>query len=232
MTAIFRRELRSYFNSVTGYAFAAFLLLFTGIYTMGICLAGGYTNYEYVLGNMAFIFLLIVPIVTMKVFAEEKKQKTDQLLYALPLGMTKIVLGKYLALLVVFAVPMVIVAVYPLLLSMYGTLNLKVVYCTVIGFILLGAALLSIGTFISSLTESQPIAGGLTFLVLLINYLSSSIASAIGVGRDFIESLDLFARLDQFVYGIFDVGNVIFYLTVTAFFLFLTVQSLEKRRWS
>ena len=127
---------------------------------------------------------------------------------------------------------MVIVAVYPLLLSMYGTLNLKVVYCTVIGFILLGAALLSIGTFISSLTESQPLAGGLTFLVLLINYLSSSIASAIGVGRDFIESLDLFARLDQFVYGIFDVGNVIFYLTVTAFFLFLTVQSLEKWRWS
>lgn len=232
MTAIFKREFRSYFNSVTGYAFAAFLLVFTGIYTMGICISGGYTNYEYVLGNMAFIFLLIVPIVTMKVFAEEKKQKTDQLLYALPLSMTKIVLGKYLALLAVFAVPMILVAVYPLLLTMYGTLNLKVVYCTVIGFIFLGAALISVGVFISSLTESQPLAGGLTFLVLLINYLSSGIASALGLDGDFVDSLNLFARLDQFVYGILDIGNIVFYITITAFFIFLTVQSLEKRRWS
>lgn len=127
---------------------------------------------------------------------------------------------------------MVLVAVYPIILSMYGTLNLKVVYCTVIGFVLLGAALLSIGVFISSLTESQPLAGGLTFLALLINYLSSSIASVLGVGEEFIDSLNLFSRLDQFVYGILDVGNVVFYVTVTAFFLFLTVQSLEKRRWS
>lgn len=232
MAAIFKREFRSYFNSVTGYAFAAFLLVFTGIYTMGVCLTGGYANYEYVLGNMAFIFLLIVPIVTMKVFAEEKKQKTDRLLYALPLSMTRIVLGKYLALLAVFAVPMVLVSVYPLILTMYGTLNLKVVYGTVAGFMLLGAALLSVGVFISSLTESQPLAGGLTFLVLLLNYLSSSIASALGVGESLAESLDLFGRLDKFVYGVFDIGNMVFYLTVIAFFLFLTVQSLEKRRWS
>ena len=105
---------------------------------------------------------------------------------------------------------MVLVAVYPIILSMYGTLNLKVVYCTVIGFVLLGAALLSIGVFISSLTESQPLAGGLTFLALLINYLSSSIASVLGVGEEFIDSLNLFSRLDQFVYGILDVGNVVF----------------------
>lgn len=232
MAAIFKREFRSYFNSVTGYAFAAFLLLFAGIYTMGICLISYYANFEYVLGNMAFIFLLIVPIITMRVFAEERKQKTDQLLYALPLSMTRIVMGKYLALLAVFAVPMVVVSVYPLILSLYGNLSMKIVYGTIVGFILLGAALLSVGIFISSLTESQPLAGGLTFLVLLVNLLMPSLASSIGVGADFISSLCLFDRLDQFVYGIFDLGNVVFYLTVTAFFIFLTVQSLEKRRWS
>ena len=90
MMAILKREFKSYYLSMTGYAFAAFLLIFTGIYTMAVCLAGYYSNFEYVLGNISFIFLLIVPILTMRVFAEERKQKTDQLLYSLPIGMTRI----------------------------------------------------------------------------------------------------------------------------------------------
>ena len=167
MKAIFERELRSYYTSVSGYVFAAFLLLFAGIYTMSVCLVGGYANFEYVLGNMSFIFLLIVPIITMKTFAEERRQRTDQLLYALPIGMTRVVLGKYLALLAVFAVPMLIIALYPLVLSLYGTLSFRTILVTYIGFLLLGASLLAIGMFISSLTESQPLAAGGTFLVLL-----------------------------------------------------------------
>lgn len=105
MRAVFRHEVSSYFTNVTGYVFGAFLLLFAGIYTMAYNLRSGYTNFEYVLGSMSFVFLVIVPILTMKVIAEEKRQKTDQLLYSLPLSMTRVVLGKYLALLVVFAVP-------------------------------------------------------------------------------------------------------------------------------
>lgn len=232
MKAIFQRELKSYFTSITGYAFAAFLLLFIGIYTMSVCLVGSYPNYEYVLGNTAFIFLLAVPIVTMKTFAEERKQKTDQLLYALPIGMPKVVLGKYLALLAVFAVPLIPTAIYPLILKMYGAVSLSVVFTTFVGFFLLGAALLAFGMFVSSLTESQTLAAGVSFLIILINFLSSSLASYMPIGGDLLTRLSLFDRLDSFVYGILDMGDVVFYLSTAAFFVFMTVQSLEKRRWS
>lgn len=232
MKAIFKREFKSYFTSITGYAFAAFLLLFIGIYTMSVCLVGYYPNYEYVLGNTAFIFLLIVPIVTMKTFAEEKKQKTDQLLYALPIGMPRIVMGKYLALLAVFGVPLIPASLYPLVLMQYGSVSLKVTFTTMLGFILLGAALLALGMFISSLTESQPLAAGISFLIILINFLSSSLASYLPVGSGLITSLSLFDRLDNFVYGILNMSDVVFYLSAIALFVFLTIQSLEKRRWS
>ena len=156
-------------------AFAAVLLPFAGIYTMAICLQSGYSNFEYVLGNIGFIFLSIVPILTMRTFAEEKKQKTDQLLYSLPTGMLRIVIGKYLALLLVFLVPVIILRTYPLVLSMYGELEMKTVYSTIFAFFLLGASLLAIGIFISTLTESQPFAAGGTFVVLLLDYLSPSL---------------------------------------------------------
>lgn len=232
MKAIFQREFKSYFTSITGYAFAAFLLLIIGIYTMSVCLVGYYPNYEYVLGNTAFIFLLIVPIVTMKTFAEERKQKTDQLLYALSLGMPRIVIGKYLALLAVFAVPLIPASLYPLILMQYGSLSLRVISTAMLGFLLLGASLLALGMFISSLTESQPLAAGITFLIILINFLSSSLASYLPIGSTLITALSLFDRLDNFVYGILNVGDIVFYLSAVALFLFLTVQSLEKRRWS
>ena len=232
MKAIFERELRSYYTSVSGYVFAAFLLLFAGIYTMSVCLIGGYANFEYVLGNMSFIFLLIVPVITMKTFAEERRQRTDQLLYALPIGMTRVVLGKYLALLAVFAVPMLIVALYPLVLNLYGTLSFRTILVSYIGFLLLGASLLAIGMFISSLTESQPLAAGGTFLILLLNFFSGSLASYVSVGSGLLTCLCLFDRVDDFVYGILNLNSVVFYLSVIAFFVFLTVQACEKRRWS
>ncbi len=232
MKAIFLREFKSYFTSITGYAFAAFLLLIIGIYTMSVCLVGYYPNYEYVLGNTAFIFLLIAPIVTMKTFAEERKQKTDRLLYALPIGMPKIVAGKYLALLAVFAVPLIPASLYPLILKLYGSVSLRVSFTAMFGFILLGGSLLALGMFISSLTESQPLAAGISFLVMLINFLSSSLATYLPLGSDLIASLSLFDRLDNFVYGILNLSDVVFYLSAIALFVFLTIQSLEKRRWS
>ena len=231
MMAILKREFKSYYLSMTGYAFAAFLLIFTGIYTMAVCLAGYYSNFEYVLGNISFIFLLIVPILTMRVFAEERKQKTDQLLYSLPIGMTKIVLGKYLALLGVFLIPLFIIALYPLLLSSFGNLAFKVIYGSIFAFFLLGASLIAIGMFVSTLTESQALAAGITFLLLLINYLLSSLAGYLPFGGELIAKLSLFDALDNFIYGVFDVKGIVFFLTTIALFLFLTIQSLEKRRW-
>ncbi|MGN1413442.1 MAG: ABC transporter permease [Anaerovoracaceae bacterium] len=232
MKAILKRELRFYYHSFTGYAFAAVLLLFAGIYTMAICLQSGYSNFEYVLGNIGFIFLLIVPILTMRTFAEEKKQKTDQLLYSLPTGMLRIVMGKYLALLLVFLVPVMILSIYPLVLSLYGNLAMKTVYSTIFAFFLLGASLLAIGMFISTLTESQPFAAGGTFVVLLLDYLAPSLADFLPAGGSIVSALCLFTPLENFLYGIFDINGIVFYLSTIILFLFLTVQALEKRRWS
>ena len=125
MTAIYERELRSYFNGMTAYVFVAFLLLFAGIYAMLYNLNNGYPNFEYVLQSMTIIFLIAIPILTMRVIAEERRQKTDQLLYALPVGMTRVVLGKYLALLTVVALPCAIMVLYPVLLSTFGAVSFR-----------------------------------------------------------------------------------------------------------
>ena len=142
MKAVFRRELSSYFTGLSGYVFGAFLLLFAGIYTMAYNIRAAVSNFEYVLSSMSFIFLVIVPILTMRVFAEEKRQKTDQLLYSLPLTMTEVVMGKYLAMLVMFLIPLCIIGIYPAVLSHFGKVNLAAAYGALVGFFFLGAALL------------------------------------------------------------------------------------------
>ena len=176
MRAVFRHELSSYFTGVTGYVFSAFLLLFTGIYTMVYNLQSASVHFEYVLGSMSFVFLIIVPILTMRVLAEERRQKTDQLLYSLPLTMTQVVLGKFAAMLVVFAVPMAVICLYPVVLSAYGNVYLPAAYGAIVGFFFLGMALLAIGMYISSVTESQAVAAGLCFVVMLVNYFLSDLA--------------------------------------------------------
>jgi ABC-2 type transport system permease protein len=287
MGAIFEREVKSYFNTMTGYMVCAFLLLFAGVYTMAYNLNYGYPNFEYVLQGMSFIFMIVVPVLTMRSIAEERRQKTDQLLYALPVSMTRIVLGKYLAMLTVFAIPVAVLALYPLLLSSFGTVSFVTAYGALIGFAFMGAAFIAIGLFVSSLTENQAIAAVLSFLVLLLNYFltattefisESSTASFIavtviivaialvlrlmtkntfaavttflileialvvvlmfasdalsGLLTTAMEKLSLFDRFDTFVNGVFDITSLVFYVVTAGVFLFFTVQSLEKRRWS
>ena len=176
MRAVFRHELSSYFTGVTGYVFGAFLLLFTGIYTMVYNLQSASVHFEYVLGSMSFVFLIIVPILTIRVLAEERRQKTDQLLYSLPLTMTQVVLGKFAAMLVVFTAPMAVICLYPVVLSAYGNVYLPAAYGAIVGFFFLGMALLAIGMYISSVTESQAVAAGLCFVVMLVNYFLSDLA--------------------------------------------------------
>ena len=287
MRAVFRHELSSYFTGLSGYVFGAFLLLFAGIYTMAYNIKNSLSNFEYVLSGMSFIFLIIVPILTMRVLAEEKRQKTDQLLYSLPLTMTQVVMGKYAAMLVMLLVPLAIISIYPLILSVYGNVNLAAAYGALTGFFFLGAALLAVGTFVSSLTESQAVAAGLCFVVLLVNYFLSSLASFLsttafasfaafavciallalifwrmtksgfgasvifialesvlfalytfrkdsfgGLFPTLLQRLSLFARFEQFVNGVFDITAIVFYISVIGVFLFISVQSMEKRRWS
>ncbi len=238
MIAIFKHELNSYFHSLSAYVFGAFLLAFVGIGAMLYNLQAAVSNFEFVLSFSSMVFVVIVPILTMRVIAEERKQRTDQLLYALPISTTKIVIGKYMALLVVFSIPLCVIAAYPLIFSQYGEVYLPTSYGSMAAFFLMGAALLAVGVFISSLTENQGLAAGIGIAVILVNYFSVSLAehlSATTVGSmiaELMRKLSLFDRLDTFVNGVFDLTAVVYDLSVAVFFLFLSVQSLEKRRYS
>lgn len=287
MIAVFQRELGSYFKGIMAYLFAAFLLLFAGIYTMAYNLSGYYANFEYAISAVTFIYLIAVPILTMRSVAEEKRSKTDQLLYSLPISLTSVVVGKYLAMVVVLAVPVGVMALYPLILSQFGAIAYNTAYGTLLAFFLLGACLLSIGLFVSSVTESQVAAAVITLVVMLLLFFMNSLASYLsatamaslialcvvaalfavllyamtrnpiiaalaaigGIGglllwyqadsaafsglfADLITQLSVFDRFNTFVDGVFDVTAIVYYLSISCVFLFLSVQALEKRRWS
>lgn len=182
MLAIFRRDLKAYAVTMTGWVFIAFNLVFMGIYVMAYNLNGGYGNFEYVLSELAIVYLIGVPVLTMRSFAEERRSHTDQLLYALPLSSAKIVVGKYLAMLVVLAAPLAVSCPIPLILAQLGDVYLPTAYLAIGAFFLLGAALTAIGMFASSLCESQVTAAVACFALLLVNYLLTSLAGYIPSG--------------------------------------------------
>lgn len=176
MLAVYKKELRQYFNSMIGFAFLAFFLAIVGIYTWGYNLVNGLGNFEVTLGNIAFMFVLLVPIITMRIVAEENHQKTNQLLYTAPVSVTKIILGKYFAVLTLFSIGMAVISLYPLIICLYGSdVRLSMAYSSIIGFYLLGAACIAIGMFISSLTESQAIAAVVSFITFIVAFLMESI---------------------------------------------------------
>ena len=179
MTSIYRKELRSYFTTMTGVIVAAFLLFICGIYTVVYNFGGGYPNFEYALRAIYFVFLILVPILTMRSFAEERSSRTDQLLYSLPMSLRSIVIGKYLAMVTVIALPVLLMAFIPPILSIYGSVNFASAYATLFAFFLMGCALIAIGMFFSSLTESQIISAVITFGALLICDLADGISSLI-----------------------------------------------------
>lgn len=176
MTAVLKHELRAYFHSLTAYVFGAFLLAFVGIGAMMYNLQAAVSNFEYVLSFGCLVFVVIVPILTMRVIAEERKQKTDQLLYSLPITTTQVVIGKYLALLTVYLIPLCIICIYPLIFSQFGDVYLLTSYGSVFAFFVLGAALIAVGVFISSLTENQGFAAGIGIAAILLNYYSVSLS--------------------------------------------------------
>ena len=287
MIAVFKHELSSYYHSLTAYIFGAFLLAFVGIGAMIYNIQQAVANFEYVLSFVSLVFVVLIPVLTMRVIAEERKQKTDQLLYSLPLTTTQVVVGKYLALLMVYLLPLCMVSVYPLIFARYGEVYLLTSYGSILAFFVMGAALIAIGMFISSLTESQGFAAGIAIPVILLNYYSVSLSEHIsstafgsaavlsiiscllgllvriltksekaaygaagvllagiwgvylwdstlfeGLLPDIMKKLSLFERFYTFVSGVFDITAIIYYLTVIVFFLFLSVQSLEKRRYN
>ena len=286
MKAVFKHEAGLYSHGLLAYVFGAFLLEFIGIGAMLYNINAAVANFEYALGTFCIGFVALVPILTMRVLAEEKKQKTDQLLSLLPLSSTDVILGKYFAMALVFVIPMLVACLYPLIFSLYGEVYLPTSYGALIAFVFLGLALIAIGMFISSLTESQGMAAGIGVVVMFFCYYSASLAdyiastafnlvalaviavllallvrrltrsdaagvlvlvlclAAVGVVwlvspdslatllPDLMSRLSLFERFYTFVNGVFDVTAIVYYLSVAAFFLFLCVQSWEKKRYN
>lgn len=287
MLAVYKKELRSYLTSMVGYVFIAFVLLILGIYFTAYNLQYASPDFGATLSSVTFLFLVITPILTMRILAEEKKNRTDQLLLTAPVSVWKVILGKYLSMVTIYAIPVVISAFYPLIMGRYGVISYPMAYVAVIGFFFLGCAQIAVGLFLSSVTESQVIAAVLTFGILFCSYMMDGIESffsdaaissmvafliiavvvgivvyqltkniifsscvggvfAIGIAAVYFikptvftgliqKFLNLFAianHFDNFVGGIFDVTGIIYMVSVVCIFVFLTVQCIQKHRWS
>lgn len=232
MCAIYKKELRAYLTSMTGYIFMAVLLAVTSLYYVANCLVGGYPVFGAILSSVYFVLLIIVPVLTMRSMAEEKRQKTDQLLMTAPVSLWKIVLGKYLAMVTIFLISMAILCLYPLILLQFGSVSLPMAYTAILGYTLFGAACLAIGLFLSAVTESQVIAAVLTFGVLFFLNMASGIANVIGAGgllASILNALCIYQPFINFVQGMFDLTGILYYVTVIVLALFLTVQLMQKK---
>ena len=287
MLAIINKELRSFFSSMLGYAIIAFYMVVLGIYFVYINCLNQSGQFEYTLSSISFMFIVLIPILTMKSMADERRNKTDQLLITSPISVEKVVFGKYLGVLGVYLIAIVITCGYPLVLSKYGDLNFGLTYYSILGFALLGAAYIAIGVFISSLTENAVISAVVTFIVVLVTYLMSSLSSTlsndnrvcwlvfaglaiaacvviyilvkniliVGVVAviaeavlatlyfvkpefydnslvGFAEKISMISPYQNYLQGIVNAKDIVYYLSVIAIFLFLTIQSIKKRRWN
>lgn len=236
MKAIFKREVKAYFTSVLGWIFLAAFLFVFNLYFWAYNLNMGSAYVSYALSGSTFIFLIIIPVLTMRSIAEDRRTKTDQLLYTAPVSIPKVVLGKFFAILTVFSIGMAVVCVCPLIMSQFGSVPFGESYTAILGVWLFGLLALSIGLFISAVTESQVIAAVLSFAVLFLGYMIDGIVSSITTADNILtKALDCLAisgPLDNFTNGVMDVTGIIYYITGTALFLFLTCQLLQKFRWS
>ncbi len=236
MFAILKREFRACFQSVIGWLFLAATLALYFLYFYVYNLSYGYPYISTTLSAISILFLITVPVLTMRIFAEERHAKTDQLIFTAPVSIGKIVLGKYLALAAVFTIAVVIISFTPLLLGRYGEVPYLESYVAVLGFWLYGLTCIAIGTFVSALTESQVIAAVLTFVFLFLGYMMDGITQTISASGNFITKLlncyNLTAGTDKLSKGELDVTAVIYYVSVSLLFLFLTTQAIQKRRWS
>ncbi len=236
MLAIYKRELKSYYHSFVGFLFTAALLFFIGLYFSLYNMIGGYPYFSYVVSAVLFVFLIAVPVLTMRSMAEEKKSKTDQLILTAPVSVGGIVVGKFLAMVTVLAVPTLITCTYPLVMSRFGTVPMGEAYLSILGFFLYGVACIAIGLFLSSLTESQVIAAVLSFVALFLGYMMTGICSLISETGNFLTDIlscfDLYTPFGNLLQGTLHVGSIVYFLSLTALMLFFTVQSVQKRRYS
>lgn len=233
MTAIFKREFKSYFTTPIGFVIVAAFTLFSAMF-FSVIFAAGAPEVNNVISAMSTVAIFATPFITMRLFSDERRQKTDQALLTAPVKVAGIVLGKFFAALALFALGFAATLIYQLVVSFYVSANWLIYLYALIGMLLLGAVMISIGMFISSLTESAIISAALTFVVFLsITFLGSYASSINSTALQSVASAVAFMdRFPGFCTGILNITDIVYMLSITALFIFLTARSVEKRRWA
>lgn len=232
--AIIKKELRLYYTTPVGYVFTAVMLCVAAILFTVFNLMDSNSSVSVIFSFLPWLFVIMIPLLTMRLLSEEKSNKTDQLLYTAPISMTSVILGKLFAALAVFCVTILIMLIFPIILEIYSDVEWGVVITNYIGFFLLGSTFISIGLFISSLTENQFVSGIITIAVILVMFVAASLAG--GISNKAVNLLiSVFAvpsRFDNFFIGIINITDVVYYISVTAIFALITIYKTEKVRFS
>ncbi len=233
MGAILRRELSSFFKSPVGYVFLAIFYLVAG-FGFWLMFQSDSTELSIVFSWLFYAAVLFMPLLTMKLFSEEKKNKSDQLMLTAPVSLTGIVYGKFLATFLIYCVGVSITLLFALITAAFASPDWMVFFGNLVGLLLLGAAFISVGLLISCLTESQAVAAFMTLIVSLVMLLIDTLASLISVDfiTNLVSAISVTTRFSEFTSGIFDISNVLFFASIVVVLNFVTVRILEKRRWS
>ena len=234
MRAIFKREFKSYFSSPVGYSVLAAFMFFSGLFLYVFCLYPGISSMYSVFQNMFSIVLFLIPILTMRLFAEDKKMKTDQILLTSPVGIPSIVAAKYFSALAMLGIFLCSYLVEGLALSFFSHPDWSVIIGNIFGMALMGSAFIAIGIFVSSLTESVVVAAVVSFAANMLISLLDAAASTISWEwlNNFVSTISFQQKYANFALGIISFADIVFFLSVTLFFLFLTDRVIEKRRWA
>jgi len=233
MWAVYRKELRSYFYSPIAYVLIGLFILLTSIFFFLGNLASRVADFSGIVGTMGFILVFIIPVLTMRILAEDRKNGTEVLLLTSPSRLSGIVIGKFLAAFTVFLILTVLTFVYPVIIVLLGGKITAQLVGSYIGFILLGASFISVGVFASSITENQVVAVIVGFVSLLVMWIIDSLAGFIGgFAGKVLSWFSLLSRYEDFNKGILSLSPIVYYISFTAVFIFITIQMIEKRRWS
>lgn len=234
MSAVIRRELRAYFTSPIGYIFLAGFYIVSGVFLYLCNLVSATADMSSLYSLLFTVTLVLLPLLTMRLMSEEKKQKTDQLLLTAPISLGGQVFGKFFAAFIMYVLGLSMTIIYAVVLTAYTSPGWASVLGNYVGLLLVGGAIIAIGLFISTLTESQIVAAigtyGVVIVVLLIDAVASIVSSSFL--QKIIYSISFYARYTEFTQGLFNLEHIIFFISVYAVFIFLTVRVLEKRRWN
>ena len=236
MLAICKREFKAYFDSFIGWLFLAATIAMLDLYFVIYNLYSGYPYTSYVMQSVVMFFIITIPILTMRILAEERRNKTDQLILTAPVKISGVVLGKFFALAGIFTITVLVACLFPLIMSFFGTIPYAECYVAVLGFALYGYACIAVGIFVSSLTESQVIAAVVSFVALFLGYIMAGLCQMISESGNIITTIlkvyDFMTPYSELMQGTLNLRSVVYFLSLTAVFLFLTVQSIQKRRYS